>query len=374
MGVIARRPHHRKTSFVANIKDDSLETLMSAAFNCLEDCFHHLDGDSSGIITYTTFVNQLALRGFHDHAALDLVWNHVHQHNAGSVDFSEFLSLMFLWGEVGSYDVILETPANCEAVKQAFAALQSEWVYYDKDKDRRFDHDELQKFMLEKMPHILERSQAIIDLKFPKSQSGGLSFPRFMHLLYCCFAELPQSVSSKKYVDNGVMKHTITTRKSEALSADLACEQSVAWEFLHKAFAVLEHDFRFFDKDTDGNVELRAITAGVPSMAGVHQFDVLSRLEGAYDKAGLDRNGGLDFNDFLYLVFVMTRDGSYSNVVGSSRDHSQARDPDANPPPPPPPPFTALSRSPPARSAWPWCTCTPSSSRCWRRTPPPPSA
>ena len=323
--MIARRPHQRKTSFIADCgDDDSLETLLSAAFGCLEDCFHHLDGDNSGLITYTTFVNQLALRGFHDRASLDLVWNHVHQHNAGSVDFSEFLSLMFLWGEVGEYDVILETASNCEAVKQAFAALQSNWIYYDKDKNRRFDHNELDQFMLEKMPNILERSRSIIDNHFPP-KSGSLSFPRFMHLLYCCFVELPQNVSSKKYVDSGVMKHLITERKTEKHAADLTLEQSVAWEFLRRAFTVLEQDFHSFDKDADGNVELRSITMGVPAMSGVHQFDVLSRLEAACGRAGLDPSAGLDFNDFLFLVFVMTRDGSYSHVVGSSQDHRQVR-------------------------------------------------
>jgi hypothetical protein len=275
------------------------------------------------MITYTTFVNQLALRGFHDKASLDLVWNHVHQHSAGSVDFSEFLSLMFLWGEVGDYDVILESSSNAEAVKQAFAALQSNWVSYDRDKNRKFDRDEFNDFLLDKLPNIMERSRRIIDVHFPPSQKGGISFPRFMHLLYCCFVELPQNVSAKQYVNIGVIKHILVQQRSERQLGSSACERSVVWQFLHKAFVVLEQDFAAFDAEGKGYVALSAVTMAVPFMAGVHQFDVLSRLESVYELSSLDRTEAIDFYEFLLLVFVMTRDGSYSHVVGNSQDHRQ---------------------------------------------------
>jgi hypothetical protein len=147
-----------------------------------------------------------------------------------------------------------------------------------------------------------------------------------MHLLYCCFVELPQNVSAKHYVETGVMKHILLQQKSERqLVGHAAGERSSVWEFLHKAFVVLEQDFAALDAEGNGYVELKAVTMGVPFMAGVHQFDVLSRLESVYELSSLDRGEAIDFYDFLLLVFVMTRDGSYSHVVGNSQDHRQVR-------------------------------------------------
>ena len=101
MGFIRKRGLRRE-SFIGERRDGSLESLLSEAFACLEHCFNGMDGDNAGMIMYTAFVNQLALRGFHDTQALDLVWKHVDLDQSGSLDFSEFLSLMFLWAEVCS--------------------------------------------------------------------------------------------------------------------------------------------------------------------------------------------------------------------------------------------------------------------------------
>ena len=279
------------------------------------------------MITFKAFENQLALRGFHNKESLDKIWLHVHEHSAGCMDFSEFLVVMFLWGEVGDYNIVLETPSTSDIVKAAFSALHTNWMVYCKDRSLKIHHNELYKLMTDKMPHLLEHSRQMIDKYFPLLQSASsdeLSFPKFMHLLYCCFVELSKSSrpTNKKYLDSGVMKHLITKRKCD-ISLDSSIHGSVAWEYLRKAFTILEKDFESFNKNADGNIEIQAITAGVPAMAGVRLFDVLSRLEGFHDKAMTDWADGIDFNDFLFLVFLMTRDGSYSLVVGNSQDHRQ---------------------------------------------------
>ena len=282
------------------------------------------------MITFKSFMNQLALRGFHDKEKLEKIWQHIHEHNAVCMDFSEFLVMMFLWGEVGQYDLILDTPSNSDTVRDAFAALQNNWIMYCKDKSLKIHHDELYKLMSEKMPHLLDHSHIVIERYFPLLQSGTsdeLPFSKFMHLLYCCFVELSKNSNgnTKKYMSNGIMKHLIIKRRGDLRTFDSSGENSVAWEFLHKAFSVLESDFISFEKDTNGNIEFKVLTTGVPAMAGVHLFDVLSRLEGVHDRAEYDWDDGIDFNDFLFIVFLMTSDGSYSRLVGSSQDHRQVR-------------------------------------------------
>ena len=320
------RLHRAKDSFVIFTKeDDSLETLLSQAFSCLEHCFQHLDGDNIGMIMYSNFENQLALRGFHNHDALNLVWKHVDLNQSGSLDFSEFLSLMFLWAEVGSYENILQSSAAAELVKDAFAALQNNWMFYDDDKNRKFSHDELCHFMTEKLPSIMEHAKPVIDRCFPPSEverGGQLSFPRFMHLLYCCFQEQSESAYGKKYVASGNIKHTIGRRRAEVTEGSLVGEESVAWIFLNKAFVTLEQDFSKFDKDDNGYIDYKELTIGVPSKEGAARFDVISRLEFIFDMVDLDRSKSIDFYEFLYLVFITTRDGSYSDLVEASTGHS----------------------------------------------------
>ena len=278
------------------------------------------------MIMYPNFENQLALRGFHNHDALNLVWKHVDLNQSGSLDFSEFLSLMFLWAEVGSYENILQSEASAELVKDAFVALQNNWLFYDDDKNRKFNYDELFHFMTEKLPSIMEYSKPIIDKCYPPSEveSGvQLSFPRFMHLLYCCFQEHPDRVSGKVYVASGNIKHMIGRRRAEVTEGSMLGDQSVAWIFLSGAFIILEKDFSNFDKDNNGYIDYKELTIGVPSKEGAARFDVISRLEFIFDMVDLDRSKSIDFYEFLYLVFVTTRDGSYSDLVEASSGHSQ---------------------------------------------------
>jgi Ca2+-binding EF-hand superfamily protein len=285
-----------------------------------------LDGDNIGVIMYSNFENQLALRGFHDQDALNLVWKHVDLNQSGSLDFSEFLSLMFLWAEVGDYESILQSTAAAELVKDAFNALQENWMSYDNDKNRKFDYDELCRFMAEKLPSIMQYSKPIIDKCFPASEveaGGQLSFPRFMHLLYCCFQEHPDRASGKIYVATGTIKHEIGKRMAEVTDGGMLGNQSLAWVFLSGAFVVLEKDFSNFDKDNNGYIDYKELTIGVPSKEGAARFDVISRLEFIFDMVDLDRSKSIDFYEFLYLVFVTTRDGSYSDLVEGSSGHSQ---------------------------------------------------
>ena len=179
---------------------------------------------------------------------------------------------MFPWAEVGSYENILQSPGAAELVKDAFVALQNNWIVYDNDKNRKFNYDELCEFMREKLPSVMEFSKPIIDRYFPPSEveSGvQLSFPRFMHLLYCCFQEHPDRSSSKKYITSGTIKHAIDRQRAGGTVG----EESVAWIFLSKAFLILEKDFSNFDKDSHGYIDYKELTIGVPSKEGAARFD-----------------------------------------------------------------------------------------------------
>lgn len=57
---------------------------------------------------------------------------------------------------------------------------------------------------------------------------------------------------------------------------------------------------------------------GVPQRAGFERFQILSRLEHKFKLVDVDRSHAVDFFEFLYLGFLMTQEGCYSDLVEES--------------------------------------------------------
>ena len=74
----------------------------------------------------------MAMSGFSNRKALENLWRQVDMDQNGTLDFGEFLSLMFLWTAVGNYKTIFAMGDNAVIVSDAFADIQDLFKTYDK--------------------------------------------------------------------------------------------------------------------------------------------------------------------------------------------------------------------------------------------------
>ena len=57
----------------------------------------------------------------------------------GTLDFSEFVCLMYLWNQVGNYEQFFGQPMNASVVQQAFSLMAQCMTAYDRDNSRLLD-------------------------------------------------------------------------------------------------------------------------------------------------------------------------------------------------------------------------------------------
>ena len=57
-------------------------------------------------------------------------------------------------------------------------------------------------------------------------------------------------------------------------------------------------------------------------MRGCMQINIMSRLQYAMTIADTDKSGGLDFFEFIFLMFMMTQKGTYIDMVSSTHSTS----------------------------------------------------
>eukprot|EP00961_Rhodomonas_salina_P103576 1393422-Rhodomonas_salina.2 len=224
------RPALPNMDFIAAPENETMEALLMEAFAVIERRYAMLDKDGAGMMMFSGLAAQLALLGFDDSENLARVWKKVDADASGCLDFAEFLCLLFLWANVGSYENIFDNKQNCKVVADAFQAMEQNWAKYDADKSRRFNHAELQRFLSTEIPGLWEESQLVVDKLYPVSQREAgreLTFPRFMHMLYVSCAQRKGSRIPGKYADIGISKNV----KGEGTGQD-----SSTWNFFKEAF------------------------------------------------------------------------------------------------------------------------------------------
>eukprot|EP00282_Hemiselmis_andersenii_P007834 CAMPEP_0114135026 /NCGR_PEP_ID=MMETSP0043_2-20121206/14484_1 /TAXON_ID=464988 /ORGANISM="Hemiselmis andersenii, Strain CCMP644" /LENGTH=698 /DNA_ID=CAMNT_0001228731 /DNA_START=32 /DNA_END=2128 /DNA_ORIENTATION=- len=311
--MLKRPTGNKEDSIVAAPKDSSLEQLLVEAFAVIENRFQRLDRDGAGVVMWKVLEQQLALAGFDDGDALKNVWKRVDPGGNGYLDFSEFLCLLFLWANVGSYTNFFEEEINCKVVSEAFVAMESNWAKYDLNQSRKLDREELTKFITTELPAIASISVPIIETTCAEGKE--ISFPRFMHMLYICMSKMEGNRVPGKYASPiGVAKEEY--KKQQASKAKGA--ESPTWKFLRSAFKVLETDFARFDQSGDNYIDYSELSMGVPQRAGFERFQILSRLEHKFKLVDVDKSHAVDFFEFLYLGFLMTQEGCYSDLVEES--------------------------------------------------------
>ncbi len=215
------------------------------------------------------------------------MFEYVDLNKSGSLDFSEYLYLLFMWAEVGEYEQILQTSANGQLVHKAFTQLQENFSKFDYDKNNTFSFTEFQSFMEQKLSKTWHYSTPTINRCFsPEEREHGLEigFNRFVFILYSCTHDMKDNLVQSRYVESGVIKSTIVGRSADGAAA----APDSALQFLREAFQVLETDFKHFDKDGNGYIEYKELTSDVPSTP--QTVDILARLQASFDLVDLDRS------------------------------------------------------------------------------------
>jgi len=64
----------------------------------------------------------------------------------GTLDFAEFLCLMYFWEESGDYSAFFRNPVNADAVQNSFKIMERAMIKYDVDKSGTLQLTELNQF------------------------------------------------------------------------------------------------------------------------------------------------------------------------------------------------------------------------------------
>ena len=234
--------------------------------------------------------------------ALENIWRMVDMDQNGTLDFGEFLCLMFLWPVIGKYDTIFTRGDNARIVSDAFASIQDLFCSYDKQNNFVLTYGQAHALMSEHLPQL-------VNLALPEENDKSVSCPRLLHALYAACCQHPRNNIPGKYLDMDKMALPVLLPSSKRTGP-----RSPFWLQLREAFMVIEGDFEALDADNNGFIDYAELTNGVQALQGEERLRILARLEYKFNKVDLDHSRSVDFYEYLHLALLMIQDGSYSDL------------------------------------------------------------
>ncbi len=129
----------------------------------------HFAADMADTLTFSELSNELSLVGFTDEEKLGDLFRRVDTDKSGTLNFSEFLSLLYLWHNVanGDYSAFFKHPSNAKIVAEAFASMEAQMTKYDVDKSRRLDLNELHAFFQDQWPAATAQGAGVLEDVIP---------------------------------------------------------------------------------------------------------------------------------------------------------------------------------------------------------------
>ena len=110
----------------------------------------------------------------------------------GTLDFAEFLCLMYFWEESGDYSAFFRNPVNAQAVKMSFNLMERCMIKYDVDRSRTLQLNELDQFFTDHFKEMCDAGTvaSIINAVHPNLAKNVMppdvcaqpSFPHAQHL------------------------------------------------------------------------------------------------------------------------------------------------------------------------------------------------
>jgi Ca2+-binding EF-hand superfamily protein len=270
------------------------------------------------MLLFTAVEANLALSGFINRKALENVWRQVDMDSNGTLDFGEFLCLMFLWTAIGSYKTIFTLGDNARIVSDAFADIQDLFKSYDKSGKLVLQQSEVELLISTHLaPLSMYMSWEDEDSNAEGSLSRGVTCPKLLHVLYAACAQYPGNNIPGKYQQLNALALPNYEPSSKRVGP-----RSAMWLQLREAFLVLESDFARLDCDENGVIDYAELTNGVQALVGEERLRILARLEYKFNKVDLDHSRSVDFYEYLHLSLLMIQDGSYSDLRQDTSNRS----------------------------------------------------
>jgi Ca2+-binding EF-hand superfamily protein len=319
-----------RPSHVANLSPDaSLRELLIEAFKIAEIRFKNFDKDDAGALMFREVKRDISNAGFYDEQKLVEIWRRCDIDKSDMIDFSEFLYMLYMWqyaNEIGTsstgvpggyasayvqakktdlYSAFFKFKTNREIVFKGFSKMENLYMQYDTDGNRKFSESELRTFMENHLPFVFRAAatQKLIRDFYPSNRPNHeIYFHEFLGLIYlCCVEYAPDRLQG--------------TYKSQCMPSARA-DDRFSISNLRMAYRALEADFKSFDADGNGRLELHEVCEGIRTNMGADQkVNFFARLEFQFNMTDLDKTGDLDFYQFCLLAFHTCSDGSYTTLI-----------------------------------------------------------
>jgi Ca2+-binding EF-hand superfamily protein len=111
--------------------------------------FENFDSDGAKTLSFRELQSELSMVGFTDGEKLEEMFKRVDADGNGTLDFAEFLALMYMFTvQERSLSALFRHPTNAEVIMKAFDMMETQMKTYDKDRSRRLSFNEVRIFPL----------------------------------------------------------------------------------------------------------------------------------------------------------------------------------------------------------------------------------
>eukprot|EP00163_Fabomonas_tropica_P027384 TRINITY_DN5256_c0_g1_i2.p1 TRINITY_DN5256_c0_g1~~TRINITY_DN5256_c0_g1_i2.p1 ORF type:complete len:627 (-),score=122.51 TRINITY_DN5256_c0_g1_i2:1775-3655(-) len=184
---LIRSRRHSSRDGSIRLEETELWQLLDHAFTVLEKDFRAFDKDGDNSVDLSELTNALENRNSEQLvdilSRLTYIFDKVDLDKSGAIDFPEFLYLVYLLVENGSYKQVIENAVDAGAVKKSFLFLRKSYSKYDDDKNSRLDRKEVSAFLKDYFGTVPSSFEDIfMELETPGK--GHIDFVRFLQLLY----------------------------------------------------------------------------------------------------------------------------------------------------------------------------------------------
>jgi Ca2+-binding EF-hand superfamily protein len=297
---------------------------LDGAFLVVEQRFSTIDRDGGGTLSFEELHAELLKDNFEYGDKLAELFVSVDRKKEGALHFPDFMALLYMFvSQYGAVDTIVRNPADALKVGAAIQFMEQAMLEFDGDRDRKLSSAEVYAFFNKNWPEALEHQvvQKVLHQMFGEipCTSIAVSLRDFMHILYAVTAMAPQTRLQGTYLVGR------TAAAPVGLVPQGRPEQSPLWIRLENAFQVLEMDFKLFDVNKDGLVDVRHIYNVIPATTPSERELCMSRIQSKLPYVGLGaqaQGSSLDFFQYVLLGMYMTQDGSYLDLQPSSTNAS----------------------------------------------------
>lgn len=157
--------------YEAKPKDQTIAAYLHEAFKLLELRFSLFDNDQAGVVIFSKMARDLSKYGFVEEEKLEKVFRKVDVDRSQTLDFMEFVCLMYFWQAEGDWSCFFRTDKNNGMVKMAFKAMQKFVTKYDEDHNNLLNIHELDNIFREHFAPAFASGiyTAAVDVVYPES-------------------------------------------------------------------------------------------------------------------------------------------------------------------------------------------------------------